>query len=64
MLFSDSGLLIAALNVPLARLKLNGDLYGRVIETFALNQLRAELEALDMRDGHRHEPPPHPQGRP
>ena len=54
MLFSDSGLLIAAMNVPLARLKLNGDLYGRVIETFALNQLRAELEALSMRDALSH----------
>ena len=54
MLFSDSGLLIAAMNVPLARLKLNGDLYGRVIETFALNQLRAELEALNMRDALSH----------
>ena len=54
MLFSDSGLLIAAMNVPLARLKLNGDLYGRVIETFALNQLRAELEALGMRDALSH----------
>ena len=54
MLFSDSGLLIAAMNVPLARLKLNGDLYGRVVETFALNQLRAELEALNMRDALSH----------
>ena len=54
MLFSDSGLLIAAMNVPLARLKQNGDLYGRVIETFALNQLRAELEALGMRDALSH----------
>ncbi len=54
MLFSDSGLLIAAMNVPQARLKLNGDLYGRVIETFALNQLRAELEALNMRDALSH----------
>ena len=54
MLFSDSGLLIAAMNVPLARLKLNGDLYGRVIETFVLNQLRAELEALSMRDALSH----------
>ena len=47
MLFSDSGLLMAAMNKPLAQLKLSGDLYGRVIETFVLNQLRAELEALD-----------------
>ena len=54
MLFSDSGLLIAAMNVPLARLKLNGDLYGRVLETFALNQIRAELEALGMRDALSH----------
>lgn len=54
MLFSDSGLLIAAMGVPLARLKLNGDLYGRVIETFALNQLRSELEALGMRDALSH----------
>ena len=54
MLFSDSGLLIAAMNVPLARLKLNGDLYGRVVETFALNQIRAELEALGMRDALSH----------
>ncbi len=50
MLFSDSALLIAAMDVPLARLKLNGDLYGRVLETFVINQLRCELEALGMRD--------------
>ncbi len=54
MLFSDSGLLIAAMNVPLARLKLNGDLYGRVLETFVINQLRCELEALGMRDALSH----------
>ncbi|MCY4368799.1 MAG: DUF4143 domain-containing protein [bacterium] len=54
MLFSDSGLLIAAMNVPLARLKLNGDLYGPVVETFVLNQIRAELEALGMRDALSH----------
>ncbi|MCY4103664.1 MAG: DUF4143 domain-containing protein [bacterium] len=54
MLFSDSGLLIAALKVPLSRLKLNGDLYGRIIETFALGQIRAELEALDRQDALSH----------
>ena len=54
MLFSDSGLLIAALKVPLSRLKLNGDLYGRIIETFALGQIRAELEALDRHDALSH----------
>ena len=54
MLFSDSGLLIAAMNMPLARLKLNGSVYGRVIETFVLNQLRAELEALDRPDALSH----------
>ncbi|MDE0168848.1 MAG: DUF4143 domain-containing protein [bacterium] len=54
MLFSDTGLLIAAMNVPLPRLKLNGDLYGRVLETFALNQIRTELEALGMRDALSH----------
>ena len=54
MLFSDSGLLIAALNMPLARLKLSGDLYGRVIETFALNQVRAEMEAMNMLDALSH----------
>ncbi|MYB25846.1 MAG: ATP-binding protein [Acidimicrobiia bacterium] len=54
LLFSDSGLLIAALNVPLPRLKLNGELYGRVIETFALSQILAELEALDMKDALSH----------
>ena len=54
MLFSDSGLLIAAMNMSLARLKLSGDLYGRVIETFALNQIRAELEALSMPDALSH----------
>lgn len=54
MLFGDTGLLIAAMNVPLARLKLNGDLYGRVIETFALNQIRAELEAMGRRDALSH----------
>ena len=42
------------MNVPLARLKLNGDLYGRVIETFALNQIRAELEAQGRRDALSH----------
>lgn len=40
MVFSDSGLLIAAMNMPLAQLKLSGDVYGRVIETFVLNQIR------------------------
>jgi len=54
LLFSDSGLLIAAMRVPLARLKLNGDLYGKVIETFALGQILAELEALDMKDALSH----------
>lgn len=54
LLFSDSGLLIAALKVPLPQLKLNGDLYGRVIETFVLNQIRAELEALDRLDSLSH----------
>ena len=54
MLFADTGLLIAAMNVPLPRLKLNGDLYGRVVETFALNQIRAELEALGRRDALSH----------
>jgi len=54
LLFADTGLLIAAMNVPLARLKLNGDLYGRVIETFALNQIRAELEAQGRRDALSH----------
>ena len=54
MLFSDSGLLVAAMNMPLARLKLSGDVYGRVIETFVLNQIRAELEALDMPDALSH----------
>lgn len=50
MLFSDTGLLMAAMNIPLAQLKLNGDLYGRVLETFVLNQIRAELEAMHMQD--------------
>ncbi|MCY3850922.1 MAG: DUF4143 domain-containing protein [Acidimicrobiaceae bacterium] len=50
MLFSDSGLLVAATNIPLTQLKRRGDLYGRIIETFVLNQIRAELEALDMDD--------------
>lgn len=54
MLFSDSGLLIAAMNMPPAQLKLRGDVYGRVIETFVLNQIRAELEALDMPDALSH----------
>ena len=54
MLFSDSGLLIAAMNMPLARLKLSGDVYGRVIETFVLNQIRAELEALGRPDALSH----------
>ena len=54
MLFSDTGLLIAAMNRPLAQLKLNGDLYGRVLETFVLNQIRAELEAMNMGDALRH----------
>ena len=54
LLFSDSGLLIAAMKVPLSRLKLNGDLYGRVIETFVLSQMLAELEALNMKDALSH----------
>ena len=54
MLFSDSGLLVAAMNMPLARMKLSGDVYGRVIETFVLNQIRAELEALDRPDALSH----------
>ena len=54
MLFSDSGLLIAAMSMSLARLKLSGDLYGRVIETFVLNQVRSELEALNMPDALSH----------
>lgn len=54
MLFSDSGLLIAAMNMSLAPLKLRGDLYGRVIETFVLDQVRAELEALNMPDALSH----------
>ena len=36
------------------QLKLSGDVYGRVIETFVLNQIRAELEALDMPDALSH----------
>ena len=54
MLFSDTGLLMAAMNVPLAQLKMNGDLYGRVLETFVLNQIRAQLEAMNMADALRH----------
>ena len=54
MLFSDSGLLMAAMNKPLAQLKLSGDLYGRVLETFVLNQIRAELEARDRPDALSH----------
>ncbi|MDE0700312.1 MAG: ATP-binding protein [Acidimicrobiaceae bacterium] len=54
MLFSDSGLLVAATNIPLTQLKRRGDLYGRIIETFVLNQIRTELEALDMDDSLSH----------
>ena len=42
------------MNMPLARLKLSGDVYGRVIETFVLNQIRAELEALGRPDALSH----------
>lgn len=54
MLFSDTGLLMAAMKVSLAQLKINGDLYGRVLETFVLNQIRAQLEAMDMADSLSH----------
>lgn len=54
MLFSDTGLLMAAMNVSLPQLKMNGDLYGRVLETFVLNQIRAQLEAMDMADALSH----------